>query len=47
MKNIKFAKVIDKKRIKIVFNNNQEIVIKAESEDFGYDSAMYIEQDNV
>jgi hypothetical protein len=46
MKNVKFVKVIDKKRIKVVFNNNQEIILKANCEDYGYDSGLYIEKDN-
>lgn len=47
MKNIKFAEIIDKKRIKVVFNNNQEITLKAECEDYGYDSGIYIIKDNI
>ncbi|MEO2202245.1 hypothetical protein ABGV42_00625 [Paenibacillus pabuli] len=47
MRNVKMVEVIDKKRIKVIFNNNQEIVLKAEPEDFGYDSAIYIEEDNI
>lgn len=47
MKNVKLVEVVDKKRIKIVFNNNQEITLKAECEDYGYDSGIYVEQDNV
>lgn len=45
MKNIKFAEVVDKKRIRIVFNNNQEIIIHAVVEDYGYDSGIYIEEE--
>jgi len=29
MKNIKHAEILDKKRIKIVFQNNEEIVLEA------------------
>jgi hypothetical protein len=47
MKNIKFVEVLDKKSVRIVFNNNDEIVLKACAEDYGYDSGMYIEQDNI
>lgn len=47
MRNVKMVEVIDKKRIKVIFNNNQEIILKAEAEEFGYDSAIYIEEDNI
>jgi hypothetical protein len=47
MKNIKFAEVIDKMRLRIVFNNNAEIILKAEAEDYGYDSGIYIEKDTI
>lgn len=47
MKNIKLIEVVDKKRIRIIFINNQEIVLKASCEDYGYDSGIYIEKDNV
>lgn len=46
MKNVKFVQIVDKKRLRIVFNNNQEIVVRACSEDYGYDAGIYIEQDN-
>lgn len=46
MKNVKFAEVVDKKRLRIVFNNSQEIIIKATCEDYGCDSGIYIEKDN-
>lgn len=46
MKNIKFIEVVDKKRLKVVFHNNQEIVLLSQSEDYGYDSGLYIEQEN-
>lgn len=46
MKNVKFVEVVDKKRIRIVFTNNQEIILKAECEDYGYDTGIYIEKDN-
>lgn len=47
MKNIKSILILDKKRIKITFNNNQEIILCSSVEDYGYDSAIYIEQDNI
>jgi hypothetical protein len=47
MKNIKSILILDKKRIKITFNNNQEIILRSSVEDYGYDSAIYIEQDNI
>ena len=47
MKNIKSILILDKKRIKITFNNNQEIVLCSEVEDYGYDSAIYMEKDNI
>jgi len=47
MKNVKFVQVIDKKRLKITFNSGVEIVVKAQAEDYGYDSGIYIEQDTV
>ena len=47
MKNVKNVEVLDKKRIRITFNNDAQIVLKAESEDYGYDSGIYIEQDTV
>ena len=47
MKNIKSILILDKKRIKITFNNNQEIILRSSPEDYGYDSAIYIEQDNI
>lgn len=46
MKNVKYIEVVDKKRLKIVFNNNQEIIVKAVCEDYGYDSSIYLEKDN-
>jgi hypothetical protein len=46
MKNVKQIEIIDKKRIRIIFNNNAEIVLIAEAEDYGYDSGMYIEKDS-
>lgn len=47
MKNVKYIKVVDKKRMQVVFNNGMEIILKAQSEDYGYDSGIYIEKDNV
>ncbi|MED1125462.1 hypothetical protein [Bacillus atrophaeus] len=47
MKNIKFIEIIDKKRLRIAFRNDEEIVVAAHATDFGYDSAIYIEEDNV
>jgi len=44
MKNVKYIEVVDKKRLKI--NNNQEIIVKAVCEDYGYDSGIYLEKDN-
>lgn len=46
MKNVKYIEIIDKKRLKIIFNNNQEIIVKAVCEDYGYDSGIYLEKDN-
>ena len=47
MKNVKFVQVVDKSRLRIVFNNGQEITVKSCAEDYGYDSGIYIEKDNV
>jgi hypothetical protein len=47
LKNVKFIEVLDKKRLRIVFNNSQEIIVRASSEDYGYDEGIYIEKDNV
>ena len=47
MKNIKSILILDKKRIKITFNNNQEIVLCSECEDYGYDSSIYMEKENI
>ncbi|MFU8688425.1 hypothetical protein ACNA6I_01205 [Rossellomorea sp. FS2] len=47
MRNVEFIEVLDKKRLRIVFNNSQEIVVRASSEDYGYDEGIYIEKDNV
>ncbi|PYY28270.1 hypothetical protein [Paenibacillus illinoisensis] len=46
-KNVQFVEFLDKQRLRIVFKNNQEIVLKAYAEDYGYDSGIYIEKDNV
>lgn len=45
MKNIKYVEVLDKKRIKIVFLNNQEIILVSKAEDYGYDTGIYLEKD--
>ncbi|MFJ8247391.1 hypothetical protein [Peribacillus asahii] len=47
MKNVKYITILDKKRLKIVFKNNEEIVILARGEDYGTDCGIYIEQDNI
>lgn len=47
MKNIKHAEILDKKRIKIVFQNNEEIVLSARIEGYAEDSGIYIEKDNI
>lgn len=47
MKNVQSVEILDKKRIKIVFKNNQEIILISNSEDYGYDSGIYFEKDNV
>ncbi len=47
MKNIKHAEVLDKKRIKIVFQNNEEIILEAKIEGYAEDSGIYIAKDNV
>ena len=47
MKNVKRVEILDKKRIKISFHNNDEIVLMANVEDYGYDVGIYIEKDNV
>ena len=47
MTNVKFIEVVDKKRLRIVFNNSQEITVLAQCEDYGYDEGIYIEKDNV
>lgn len=47
MKNVKFIEILDKKRLRVVFKNDEEIVVAAHVTDYGYDSAIYIEEDNV
>lgn len=47
MKNVKDVRVLDKKRIQITFINGQDIILCAKSEDYGYDSGMYFEKDNI
>ncbi|MCY8228768.1 hypothetical protein MOC30_14355 [Bacillus spizizenii] len=47
MKNVKFIEVLDKKRLRVVFKNDEEIVVVAHATDYGYDSAIYVEEDNV
>lgn len=45
MKNIQFAQVLDHRRVKVVFNNNHYIILKACIE--GYDdTAMYIAEES-
>ena len=46
MKNVKSVEVLDKKRVLIKFHNNHEIILKACCEDYGYDSGIYIEEEN-
>lgn len=45
IKNVKYVEVLDKKRIKIVFLNNQEIILVSKPEDYGYDTGIYLEKD--
>lgn len=47
MKNVKYVKVIDKKRLEIMFITGVKIIVKAEPEDYGYDSGIYIEEDTI
>ncbi|MED3440287.1 hypothetical protein P4393_12550 [Bacillus subtilis] len=47
MKNVKFIEVLDKKRLRVVFRSNEEIVVAAHATDYGYDSAIYIEEDSI
>lgn len=47
MKNVKLVEIVDKKRLRIVFKNNAEVILKACAEDYGYDSGLYFEKDNV
>lgn len=46
MKNVKEVVVLDKKRIQIIFHNNQSITLISRCEDYGYDSGIYIEKEN-
>jgi hypothetical protein len=46
MKNVRMVEVLDKKRIRIVFENNDDIILKSQTEDYGYDSGIYIEKDS-
>lgn len=47
MYNIKHVKVLDNKRLKIVFGNGDYITILAQSEGFGGSTSMFIEVDNI
>jgi len=47
MRDIQFAQILDKKRIRFVFTNGQEITVCAYPEDYGGDTAIYIEKDNI
>ena len=46
-RNVQYVEFIDKQRIRIVFKNNQEIVLRANPTDYGYDAVIYIEKDTV
>lgn len=46
MKNVKFIEILDKKRLRVVFHNNLEIVLLSQAEDYGDDSGIYIEKEN-
>jgi hypothetical protein len=46
MKNVKLVEVLDKRRIRIVFGNNADIILTSQTEDWGYDSGIYIEKDS-
>jgi len=47
IRNVKEIKILDKKRIQIIFNNNEEIILCATSEDYGYDAGIYFEKDSI
>jgi len=47
MKGIREAEILDKKRILIKFQNGHEIILKAITEDYGYDTGIYFEIDNI
>ncbi len=47
MKNVKEIQILDKKRLLIKFKNDDEIVLRAVTEDFGYDQSICIEKDNI
>lgn len=46
MRNVR-VQVLDKKRIKLTFSKNESIVLVAKNENYGTDSGIYIEVDNV
>ena len=45
IRNVKSMQILDKKRIKIEFNNGGHIILTAMTEEFGYDEGIYIEKD--
>jgi hypothetical protein len=47
IKHVKHIEFLDKKRIKIVFPNDDYIVLLASSIDYGYDAVIYIEKDTI
>lgn len=47
MKNVQFVEILDKRRLRIAFQNNEEIILEANTEEYGYDCGIYIEKDNV
>lgn len=47
MKNIDEVEILDKMRMLIKFKNGQDIIITSRTEDYGYDSGIYIEKDNI
>jgi hypothetical protein len=48
IRNIKYIEILDKNSLKIVFKNiSQEIILRGSPTDYGYDSVIYIEKDNI
>lgn len=45
IKNVKSVKILSKRRIELVFSNGQSIVLIARSEEWGYESGIYIEKE--